>query len=219
MGTAAQNGGQPIRNPGAFPEADQFSPAASGDYQESVVGSYTLGGRTVKISSSGTLQVGSPNSAVQTWEESSGPRQPVDSLSVAFLPDGIVMQAESLGLAASQPSCVYTPPVPVLPLNPVFGQTIQSQASCGKFAATVTSLIEGTGSITLGGVNYATLEVRSTVRTVGTNPAATVIETSWVSPTLRLPLQETQQTSTTYDGSPYQITTTTELLSAVPSGH
>jgi hypothetical protein len=208
--------GQQVINPAPQIFDSQYQPTAIGNYPEQVSGSYDLNGHTVNVASSGTLLVQTAGgSGLQTWSETSAKNQPADNLGVSFQSTGIALQTESLGLEASTSTCTFAPPVPILPVHPVFGSTTKSHASCGNLSADVTTVDVGTKTIVIGGTNYATLEVRSTIITVGTTPA-TVTETSWVSPTLRLPLRAVQQTVTTYQGLPYRITTTTDVT-ALPA--
>jgi hypothetical protein len=213
--TGPNVGSIPNPTPGVFDS--HFGPPTTGIYPEQIAGSYKLNGKTVSVSSIGTLTIQVPNAAgVQLWEESSGKNQPVDSMDVIFDQAGISLQAESLGLSASSPTCDFSPPVPILPEHPVFGSTFVSIAACGSFSAHVNGEVQGTETIMLSGVSYATLVVQATVRKVGPSPAV-VVETDWVSPALRLVLRSTQVTTTSYDGSPYQISTTTSLTQAHPA--
>jgi hypothetical protein len=197
--------------PGVFDT--QYSPAAPGNYPEQVSGSYTLNGKSVNVSSTGVLTVRPASaSGMQVWAETSGQNQPTDSLAVVFDQQGASLHTETLGLTASTLTCIFSPPVPILPTHPVFGSTFRAGASCGNFSADVNGVVQGTKTITLAGVNYATLAVRTTIVTKGTTPA-TIVETDWVSPALRFVLRSTQTTTTTYDGFPYQITTITAVTS------
>jgi hypothetical protein len=215
--TTTPGGAGSIVNPISGVYDAEYLPATAGTYAEQVADAYDLNGRTVLVTSTGSLSVqaaGPPGG--QTWAESSGPGQPTDALQVLFSPTGVTLQSESLALSASTLQCTFTPAVPILPLHPSFGSTVSSNALCGTFSAVVTTLEQGAGTITLGGVDYATLEVQSTIVTKGTTPA-TIIETSWVSPALRMAVRSVQRTSTKYNGLPYQITTTTSLTAAQPS--
>lgn len=203
--------GAGIVNPPGGVFDSRYVPAAPGKYAEQVSGTYTLDGRSVTIHSSGLLDVlPAATGEVQSWEQYSAANQPPDTLAVLFNRTGMALYSESLSLGSHPVTCTYAPALPILPTRTVFGNRFTSTVSCGTFRAHVTgSMLPGT-TISLEGIDYATLCVQATITTEGATPA-TVVEADWVSPTLRMVLKSTEATTTTYAGQPYHVATTTML--------
>lgn len=233
QGTGRVSGGQPGASP-SYTSTVGPAPIARGTYRYHQSGTFQMGTSSGQVPPEGTLVVDAPQAAPPSSGYKAGaqtqathryvdPKQAPSDVNLLFDAQGMYITSETLrqsvpGGGTVSFTCTLNQPAPTPPTWPPANNTeFKGSANCGSFQATFDETVKGTGTAKLAdGSSYPYFVVNTVINTSGAL-VATINETDWFAPSLRLSLQTTEHTNGKYGSITFSSNTQSVLESGKPT--